>query len=60
MDPSLAFRGLYPFPVHHGYDGYSMVDFEKLNLRMWPLSSKVTGLKAVLHPGDVLFVPNYW
>lgn len=60
IDPAHAFRGMYPFPVQHGYDGYSMVDFEKLDSEMWPRGAKLAAFKAVLHPGDTLFVPNHW
>lgn len=35
-----SFRGLYPFPVAHPYDGQSMVDFDAPDMAAWPLFSK--------------------
>lgn len=60
FDPSQAFEGLYPYPVHHGYDSYAMVDLEKPELDRWPKAAGLRGIKALLHPGDCLFVPAYW
>lgn len=60
FDPSQALEGLYPYPVHHGYDSYAMVDLEKLELDRWPKAAGLRGVKALLHPGDCLFVPAYW
>ena len=60
LSPGQAFEGLYPYPVHHTYDGYSMVDFEVPDAGLWPKFSGVCGLSAILQPGDVLFVPQYW
>uniref|UniRef100_A0A1D1ZXM2 Cupin-like domain-containing protein n=1 Tax=Auxenochlorella protothecoides TaxID=3075 RepID=A0A1D1ZXM2_AUXPR len=58
--PSMAFQGLYPYPVHHGYDKYSMVNLEEPDVAEWPLATRLKAVKAVLHPGDALFIPNYW
>ena len=58
--PTAAFQGLYPFPVAHPYDKYSMVDLENLDHGQWPGCGQLTGVKAVLRPGDCLFVPAYW
>ncbi|UPR02111.1 JmjC domain-containing protein [Chloropicon primus] len=64
LDPSLAFEGLYPYPVHHPYDGYSMVDFEAeedANKSLWPLfGENVRGKECILEPGEVLYVPQYF
>lgn len=60
LPPSAAFRGLYPYPVAHPYDGYSMVDLERLDPDEWPGCTEVRGHAAVLRPGDVLYVPAYW
>ena len=60
VDPSHSFEGLYAFPVHHPYDGYSMVDWERPNLEEWPRSKTVYGRVCCLLPGDLLFVPSSW
>lgn len=55
-----AFNGLAPYPVHHVYDRYAMLDLEAPDLAMWPEFAKVQGHVVILRPGDVLFVPRYW
>jgi len=60
IPPSAAFGGMYPFPVAHPYDRYSMVDLETLDPGEWPGCTQVRGIVAVLRPGDVLYVPAYW
>ena len=60
LSPQQAFAGLYPYPVHHTYDTYSMVDLEALDPGLWPKFGQVRGRTAILQPGDVLFVPQYW
>lgn len=64
IPPSLAFTGLYPYPVHHPLDKYSMVDLEagdEINAKHWPLfKEKVRGKECILHPGDVLYIPQYY
>ena len=60
VSPDQAFSGLYPYPVHHPYDHYSMVDFESPDFGLWPKFGQVNALCAILQPGDVLFVPQYW
>ena len=56
-----AFRGLYPYPVHHPYDQYSMVDFDRPDAAAWPhFLSGARGRCCILTPGDLLFVPQYW
>jgi hypothetical protein len=41
MSPATAFDGMYPYPTHHPYDMYSMVDLEKVDLGMWPKTSTI-------------------
>ena len=41
LPPHLAFRGLYPYPVHHAYDRYSAVDWEEPELEHWPAAAQV-------------------
>ena len=60
IDPSHSFQGLYAFPVHHPYDGYSMVDWEEPNLEEWPMCKHVSGKVCCLRPGDLIFVPSSW
>lgn len=60
IPPEQAFNGMYPYPVHHPYDTYSMVDLEDPDLGQWPHNANVTGLCCILKPGDVLYLPAYW
>jgi hypothetical protein len=55
-----AFRGVYPYPVHHPYDRYSMVDLDAVNAEEWPDFGGVRGCVCILEPGDLLFVPQFW
>lgn len=60
VEPHHAFAGLYPFAVHHAYDGYSMVDFEQPDWKKrWPLADTVRGRVATLRPGYALRLPAY-
>jgi hypothetical protein len=60
ISPSQAFRGGYPFPVHHPYDTYCMPDLEAPNPGMWPEVAGLHGRVAILQPGEVLYIPAYW
>lgn len=61
LPPGQAFEGLYPYPTHHPYDQYSMVDLEAPDAGLWPkFGGGARGLAAVLAPGDVLYVPAFW
>lgn len=60
IPPEWSFSGMYPYPISHPYDTYSMVDIEHLDPGKWPGCSMVQGFSAILSPGDVLFVPSYW
>jgi hypothetical protein len=60
IPPEHSYKGMYPFPVAHPYDGYSMVDLDEADYSKFPLVAKVRGEAAVLDPGDVLFVPDAW
>ena len=60
IPPSAAFEGMFPYPVTHPYDTYSMVNLEVLDAGQWPGCTQVRGLVAVLRPGDVLHVPAFW
>jgi len=65
ISPEHAFTGLYPYPVHHPYDRYSMVDFEADEdeiANLWPEfnAENVSGRECILEPGQALFVPEYF
>lgn len=60
IPPEQAFNGMYPYPVHHPYDTYSMVDLEDPDLGQWPHNASVKGLCCILKPGNVLYLPAYW
>lgn len=55
-----AFQGMYPYPVQHPYDRYSMVDLERVDAGEWPDFGGVRGSVCILEPGDLLFVPQFW
>ena len=60
ISPEYSFKGMYPYPVAHPYDGYSMVDFDDVNYGQTPAFASVRGISFVLCPGDVLYVPRGW
>jgi hypothetical protein len=65
VPPRWAFAGMYPFPVAHPYDRYSMVDLEAgpgagAGADEWPRAGEPRGVAGVLRPGDALYVPPYW
>ena len=51
---------MYPYPVHHPYDRYAMVDLDCVDAGDWPDFARVHGSVAILEPGDLLFVPQFW
>lgn len=46
VSPAHALHGLYPFPVHHAYDTFSMIDTEAIDTTLWPGADKVREQKA--------------
>lgn len=60
ISPEHSFKGMYPYPVAHPYDGYSMVDFDDVNYGQTPAFASVRGMSFVLCPGDILYVPRGW
>ena len=60
ISPDQTYKGMYPFPVCHAYDGYSMVDLANIDYVKYPRIVDVRGDVAVCRPGDVLFVPDGW
>jgi len=51
---------LYPFPNGHPNDRQSQVDYREPDFSRFPRFVDVKPYEAVLGPGDVLFVPQYW
>ena len=63
--PPGEFGALYPFPVHHPNDRQSQVDLYAYETdadarRRFPRFAGVRGVEALLGPGDVLHIPQYW
>ena len=54
------FGGLYPFPVHHPCDRQSQVDLYHPDVRRFPGFAHARPLEAVLEPGELLYIPQYW
>lgn len=60
VSPEQSYKGMYPYPVSHPYDGYAMVDLDDADYSRFPNITKVRGQACVVEPGDVLFVPDGW
>jgi len=58
--PPSQFGCLYPHPVYHPHDRQSQIDFDNIDLTRFPKFDRVQGVEAVVKPGDVLYIPNYW
>lgn len=54
------YKYLYPFPLHHPHDRQSQVNFDSPDFERFPKFNNITGVDAVVGPGDVLYIPNYW
>lgn len=59
FSPADSFR-LYPFPVGHPKDNYSLVDAERPDLKAFPAFAAARGRVAEIGEGDVLFLPRFW
>ncbi|KAG8462863.1 hypothetical protein KFE25_001636 [Diacronema lutheri] len=51
---------LYPFPLFHPCDRQTSLDLRAVDLAKFPKFADAQPLEAVLQPGDVLFLPQYW
>jgi len=51
---------MYTFPVGHPCDRQCMVQIKKPNLERCPRFANAKGIRAVLQPGDMLFIPAMW
>ena len=60
ISPEYSFKGMYPYPVAHPYDGYSMVDLDDVNYGQTPAFAAVRGQSFILEPGDLLYIPRGW
>ncbi|BES87743.1 Hypoxia-inducible factor 1 alpha [Nesidiocoris tenuis] len=58
--PPEQFECLYPHPVWHPHDRQSQVDFDDPDLTKFPKFANAMAQEAIVGPGDVLFIPNYW
>ena len=56
--PGQAFH-LYPFPIGHPLDNFSMCEIEAPDLARFPALARARGQRATLEAGDVLFLPRY-
>ncbi|KAL1514542.1 hypothetical protein AB1Y20_003639 [Prymnesium parvum] len=58
--PSQSFN-LYPYPVGHEMDNFTIADPEAPDTARFPALAHARALETVLCPGDVLFLPRfYW
>ena len=55
-----AFRTLYTYPVGHPADRQSQVNLYSPDSALHPMFQHCAGYEIVLHPGDVLYIPNMW
>ena len=60
ISPDLSYKGLYPYPIAHPYDGYAMANLDDADYSRHPRLAEVRGAAAICEPGDVLFVPDSW
>ncbi|KAG8276575.1 Hypoxia-inducible factor 1-alpha inhibitor [Homalodisca vitripennis] len=58
--PPEQFECFYPHPVHHPYDRQSQVDFDEPDHTRFPRFAEARGQEAVVGPGDVLYIPQFW
>jgi hypothetical protein len=58
--PSAQLDELYPRRPWEYMANFSRVDIEKPDLARFPLFSRATPWRAVLQPGDFLYIPIYW
>ncbi|KAF6208048.1 hypothetical protein GE061_016498 [Apolygus lucorum] len=58
--PPEQFGCLYPHPAWHPHDRQSQVDFDDPDLAKYPKFAEASASEAIVGPGDVLYIPNYW
>lgn len=60
ISPSQAFGCIYPYPVAHPYDTYAMASIEKIDLDQWPGIRNASLHRAIVGPGELLYIPAFW
>ncbi|CAK8997809.1 Hypoxia-inducible factor 1-alpha inhibitor (Hypoxia-inducible factor asparagine hydroxylase) [Durusdinium trenchii] len=51
---------VYPYPIHHPLDSFSMVDFDRPDLQRFDRFARLQCFEATLEPGGLLYLPKYW
>lgn len=60
ISPEQAFGCLYPYPMAHPYDTYAMASIEKIDRDCWPGIGNASLQRAIVGPGEILYVPAFW
>jgi hypothetical protein len=60
ISPDVSYKGLYPYPTSHPFDGSAIADLDDADYSKHPRLAQVRGASAICEPGDVLFVPDSW
>jgi hypothetical protein len=58
--PSTQLDELYPRSAWEYMSNFSRVDIATPDLSRFPLFSRATPLRAILEPGDFIYIPIYW
>ncbi|MFY9856412.1 MAG: cupin-like domain-containing protein [Terracidiphilus sp.] len=58
--PSTQHDELYPRSAWDYMSNFSRVEIEKPDLSRYPLFSRATPFRAILEPGDFIYIPIYW
>jgi hypothetical protein len=58
--PSTQFKELYPRSAWDYRSNFSRVEIAKPDLSRYPRFSRATPWRAVLEPGDFIYIPIYW
>jgi hypothetical protein len=58
--PSTQLDELYPRSAWDYMSNFSRVEIEKPDLSRYPRFSRATPFRAVLEPGDFIYIPIYW
>lgn len=51
---------VYPYPIDHRLDSFSMVDFDLPDFQRFDDFADVQAFQVTLEPGDLLYLPKYW
>jgi len=58
--PRSMFERMYPHPTSHPCDCQSSVDLSNPDFERFPKMRELKGVKCILEPGEVLYIPSYW